>query len=403
MPVYAYKAKTEDGFNIKGTIEANDELSVVSALQKKGYYPFKIAEQSIWQKELSFDLLQRVSLKDITVFCRQFSTMINAGVSILQCLNILRQQIENKKLQDIVHKVYEHVQTGSSLSGAMKEYAVFPSILISMIQAGEASSNLNIILERMAVHFEKENKSYQKIKGAMTYPAVVFIMAVIVVGILVAFVVPNFVSMFAGMNMKLPYTTRIIIAISQVVQEFWIGLLILILAVFFVGMYYLKTDAGRKAIDGIKLRIPIFGPLHIKVITSRFTRTLGTLLGAGLPLLMALELAGKVVDNAVVAKGVEKAGYEISQGKALAVPIAEMKIFPPMVVHMIQIGEETGSLETLLEKTADFYDEEVENAVGQMTTMLEPLIICVMAVIVGFIILSIVQPMFRMYEGVGNL
>jgi type IV pilus assembly protein PilC len=403
MPVYMYKAKTIDGMNVKGTLEANDPATVFSMLKEKGYYPIQVAEQSILQKDISFDFMEKVKLKDMAVFCRQFATIINAGISVLGCLDILRQQTENKKLKNTVEKIYESVQKGNTLSSSMKEHKVFPSILLSMVEAGEVSGSLDVALERMAVHFEKENKINQKVKGAMTYPIIVAIIATIVIAILIAFVVPNFVGMFAGMGMELPATTKALLAISNFVKKFWYVIIGVIIGLAILFRYFASTTAGKNIIDGIKLKLPVFGPVNQKVVSSRFTRTLSTLLASGLPLLTSLEIVEKVVDNDVVAKGLEKAKQEVSRGVSLAQPIAQIGIFPPMVIHMLKIGENTGALESILAKTADFYDDEVETAITQMTTMLEPLIIVIMAIVVGFIILSVVQPMFGMFQGLGSM
>ncbi|MDK2810834.1 MAG: type pilus assembly protein PilC [Petroclostridium sp.] len=403
MPVYMYKAKTIDGMNVKGTLEANDPATVFSMLKEKGYYPIQVAEQSILQKDISFDFMEKVKLKDMAVFCRQFATIINAGISVLGCLDILRQQTENKKLKNTVEKIYESVQKGNTLSSSMKEHKVFPSILLSMVEAGEVSGSLDVALERMAVHFEKENKINQKVKGAMTYPIIVAIIATIVIAILITFVVPNFVGMFAGMGMELPATTKALLAISNFVKKFWYVIIGVIIGLAILFRYFASTTAGKNIIDGIKLKLPVFGPVNQKVVSSRFTRTLSTLLASGLPLLTSLEIVEKVVDNDVVAKGLEKAKQEVSRGVSLAQPIAQIGIFPPMVIHMLKIGENTGALESILAKTADFYDDEVETAITQMTTMLEPLIIVIMAIVVGFIILSVVQPMFGMFQGLGSM
>lgn len=401
MPIFSYKAKTASGKTINGTMEANERDIVISALRDKNYYPLSVEEAGLLKKEINFDFIQSIKIKDMAVFCRQFSTLINAGITVLSCLDILRLQTENKKLREIIQNIYETVQKGKTLSAAMKEHKIFPSILLNMVEAGEVSGTLDITLERVAVHFEKENKINQKVKGALTYPLIVCVIAVIVIGILITFVVPTFVGLFSGMGMELPVTTKMLLSISNFVKSFWYLLILFGIGVFIFYKYYTSLDSGRKVIDTIKLKIPVFGMVTQKIIASRFTRTLSTLLGSGLSLLVSLEIVGRVVDNYVVEKGLEHAKNEVSRGVNLAEPISQMDVFPPMVVHMVKIGEDTGSLETILEKTADFYDGEVETAIGQMTTLIEPLIICVLAVVVGFVVLSIVQPMFGLYEGIG--
>ncbi len=401
MPIYSYKAKTLDGATVKGTLEAKDKPFVIANLKNKGYFPLEVSEQGLLHKDISFSFARKVKINDIAIFCRQFATIINAGISVLGCLDIIRQQTDHDALKAVVEKVYEVVQKGNTLSSAMKEHKVFPSILVNMVEAGELSGTLDTSFERMALHFEKENRLNKKIKGALVYPAVVSTVAVIVITILVTFVVPTFVGLFSGMNMELPATTKALLAISDFVKTKWYILLFIIAGVFFLLKRYASTDIGKITLDGFKLRVPIFGPLNKKIISSRFTRTLSTLLSSGLPLLTSLDVAAKVVDNHVVEVGLRKAGEEVSRGVSLAQPVGKIGIFPPMVVHMLRIGEDTGTMESILEKTADFYDIEVEAAVGQMTTMLEPLIMVVLAVVVGFIIISIVQPMFGMYGGIG--
>lgn len=403
MPIYMYKAKTLDGKDIEGTLEANDSSTVLSMLKEKGYFPIQVSEQGLLQKDITFSFGSKVKLKDIAVFCRQFSTIINAGISVLGALDILRQQTDNKKLREVIEKVYSSVQKGNTLSNSMREHNVFPSILLNMVEAGEVSGSLDVALERMAMHFEKENRLNQKIKTVMTYPIVICIIAVLVISILITFVVPTFVSMFEQAGAELPTTTKVLIASSNIMRKYWYIILAAVAAIILLLRFYVSTDVGRKTIDTIKLYIPGLGVLNQKIISSRFTRTLSTLLASGLPLLTALEVVAKVVDNYVVAKGLQKAQQEVSRGVSLAQPIQEIGVFPPMVIYMVRIGEDTGSLETVLNKTADFYDDEVEAAITRMTTMLEPLIICVMAVVVGFIIISIMQPIFEMYQNISNM
>lgn len=400
MPVYLYKAKTFDGQTVKGTIEGNDRTVVISMLKERKYYPVRIIEQGMLQKDITFEFMESVKLKELAVFCRQFSTIINAGVSVLGCLDMLRQQTENKKLKKIIDKIYESVQKGYTLSGAMQEHKSFPPILLNMIEAGEISGSLDVALERMAAHFEKESKLKQKVQEAMTYPIIISMIAFIVITILLAFVVPTFVNMFAGLGMELPSATKALLGISSFIRTRWyiaLGVSIVLTALF---KYFTATDFGRNVLDMTKLKMPIFGPLNRKIVSSRFTRTLGTLLASGLPILTCLEVSSRVVGNYAVYKGLDKVRQDVSRGESLSKPIGEMGIFPPMVTHMMKIGEDTGALESILAKTADFYDDEVETVVTQMTTLLEPLILCVMAVVIGFIVLSIVQPMFGMYGGI---
>ncbi len=401
MPLYMYKAKSAEGKEFKGELEATDLSAVRANLKEKGYFPISISKKSLLDSNVSFAFLQKVSIKDISVFCRQFATVINSGVSVMGALDILRQQTDQKQLKAVVDKMYEMVQKGNSLSAAMREHTVFPEILLNMVEAGELSGTLDTAMDRMAVHFEKENKINQKVKSAMAYPIIVAIIATVVVTILLTQVVPTFVGMFAGAGMELPGTTKALLATSNFLKTKWY--IILITIGLFVGAfkYFTSREPGKTMFDSFKLKIPLFGPINKKVIATRFTRTLATLLASGLPLMSAMEVVGRVVENHLVEQGLKNATEEVSRGVSLSIPITNMGIFPPLVTYMIKIGEDTGSMESVLEKTADFYDIELETSLEQLTTLMEPIIIVVMAVIVGFIVLAIIQPMFGMYEGIG--
>ncbi len=256
-------------------------------------------------------------------------------------------------------------------------------------------------MERMAIHFEKENQVRHKVKTAMTYPIIIAIISVIVVIVLLALVVPTFVSMFEGMGAQLPMTTRLLLSISNFITSKWYLILIVVVMLIILVRTYLLKGEGRKILDKLKLSIPIIGLVNKKIIASRFTRTLSTLLSSGLPLLTSLEVVTKIVGNSIIAEGLERTQQQVSRGVSLAEPILEMNIFPPMVTNMIKIGEDSGALESILEKTADFYDGEVEAAVEQLTSLIEPVIIIAVALLVGFIVLSILQPIFSMYDGIG--
>lgn len=385
----------------KGKLEARDRSVVVNTLKEGGLYPIDIQQEGALAKDVTFG--NPVKTKDLTIFCQQFEAVLSAGISVLEALHLLKEQTENKHLQKIIGDIYNSVEQGESLSGAMKKHPKnFPSILINMIEAGEVSGNLEIALKRMAIHFEKEYKLQQSVKKATTYPLVVALIATGVVSLLIVVVIPTFVGMFSDMGMELPVTTRALLAISDFVITKWY----ILIATIVIGgggfIYYGKSEVGKMTLGGIKLRVPIFGPLNVKIVASRFARTMSTLLASGLPLLDAIEVVSKVVDNYSVMKGLLDAKEQVSKGVPLSKPIEEMGVFPPMITHMVRIGEDTGQLEPILNKVADFYDTEVETAVSQLTTMLEPLIIVVLAVVVGFVVISIIQPMFQMYNGISN-
>lgn len=396
MPIYKYRAKNILGQEISGSYEATDKAAVIYMLREKNFYPVNIKEDKSVIPSFSIKkLFKKVTLKDLAVFCRQFSTMINAGVPILSCLDILRKQTENIRLKETLETIYGEVQKGKSLSQVMGEFRlVFPELLINMIETGEIGGNLDKVLERMASHYEKEYKINQKVKNALTYPAIIAIVAILVIIFLVTVVVPTFASMFSSMGAILPISTRILMKISDFVKNSWY----LFLVAFILGRAVLKSYSqnpqGREKIDNLKLILPVIGNLHRNIATARFARTLGSLMNSGISVLQGIEVTKKVIDNQVISRSLTKVAGDVKKGKGLAEPLREFEVFPPMLVHMVKIGEDTGTLDFILEKTADFYDDEVENALNKMTTVLEPAIIVIMAVIVSLILISVLLPMF---------
>lgn len=404
MPTYTYKARDMDGNLITGTMELDTLSSCVDSLKQKNYYILDVKEK-VEKKDIfeSINSSRKVKVKDIAVFCRQFSVLINAGISIVASLATLSEQVENKRLKRALNDVYEDVQKGKTLSESMRKHPdVFPMLLFNMIEAGEVSGTLDKVLNEMAEHFEKENNLNQKIKSALAYPAIVSIVAVLVVVFLVTNVLPTFVGMFKNAGAQLPTPTLILLGLSDSIAHYWYVYLGNIVFLIFLLLRIMKTDRGKELFDFLLLKMPIFGPLNVKIITSRFTRTLSTLIGSGIPLMESLSVVEKVVGNTVLANGLKKAEEEIKRGNGLALPLKKIDIFPPMVIQMIKVGEDSGSLDSILRKTADFYDSEVDTAVSQMTTLIEPLIIVFLASIVGFIVVSIVMPMFQMYNFIGQ-
>lgn len=400
MAIYKYKAISERGQVLEGYQEAQSEAEVITILKSNNYYPIVIEEDrgSHVREEL---ISKRITKKDLAVFCRQFYTMLNAGISIINSLDILERQTENRTIKRAISIVLEDVQKGFTLSEGMKKHGkVFPPLLVNMVEAGEVSGNLDVLMERMAIHYEKENKIENKIKNALIYPVVLSIVALGVVIFLLTVVMPTFISMFQTSGLILPTPTRILLTISDWLTLYWyifIGIILLfIVALTFIG----KTENGRLFYDTLKIRIPGIRNMNIKIITSRFTRTLSTLLSSGIPLLQALDVVGRVVGNKLVENQIKKAGEDIKKGVPMSRTIKDMNLFPPMVDSMIRIGEESGALDDILYKTADFYDEEVEASMEKITTMLEPVLIVIMALVIGFIVIAMALPMFDM---VGNI
>ena len=398
MPEYNYKAITASGEKIAGILEAVNKEAVLKMLSEKQSYPVSVKEKTTKDvTEIKF--YTKVKTKDIAIFCRQFFSMLNAGVPIVNCLNILRQQTDNKRLREVLAEVYEEVNKGKTFSSTLKAHPrVFPELLVYMVEAGEVSGNLDVVMERMANHYEKEYKINNKIKAATFYPLILSFVATAVVIFLLVFVMPTFVGMFEGAKVALPLPTRILLGISDAIQAYWYIFFGVTALVVYAFKIYVRSDSGRYNIDTIKLKIPILKDLVQKVATTRFSRTLATLLASGIPLLQALETVAGVVGNKVYSAAVRETSNEVRDGVDLAAPILRNKLFPPMLGNMVRIGEESGTLDDVLERTAIFYDEEVDMAIEKLTAALEPLMIVVMAVVIGGIVIAMILPMFDMMK-----
>ena len=397
MSLYKYKAVTQDGRQVEGTFEGRDKKEVISKIRSANQTPIKVDEASKSKDVKDLKIINKVKTKQISIFCRQFYTMLNSGVTIVSCLDILRKQTESKKLSQTLDDIYEDVLTGNSFSDSVKKHDdVFPSLLINMIEAGEVSGNLDNIMDRMAFHYEKEYKMNNKIKGAMAYPMILGLLSVVVVIFLLTFIMPTFTDMFEDSGVPLPAPTRMLLAISDLLTQRWYVFVIVIGAVSYGLIKYIKTTEGRTMFDSIKLKIPIVKGTVAQIITSRFSRTLSTLMMSGVPLIEALDIVSRVVGNKVVENGILDAKEDVRKGTSLSTPLQRIDAFPLMLTQMIEIGEESGSLDDILEKTANFYDEEVDVSIQRLTTMLEPIMIIVMAVVIGFIVISMVLPMFDM-------
>lgn len=402
MPLYEYEARSYDGRIVKGKMEANDDIAVTTSLRQQRFYPVSIRLSNAGlNKDLGAN--KRVPIKDISIFCRQFSVVITSGISIMRGLEIVKQQTENKKLVVVLNEVFEDVQKGKTLSAAMGKHNAFPDMLINMIEVGEASGTLDKIMERMAVYYDKEYKQSQKIKQAVTYPIVICIVAVLVVAFLVTKVIPTFVTMLTSNgSTTLPLPTRIVLGVSSFARNQWYIIVILVVGIVVGFRSYGKTQEGRFKIDNVKLNMPVFGKIYRKIVTSRFARTFGILMASGVPLLQSIAICSNIVGNVVVRGVLDEGKEDIKKGSTIGDTLSKSGVFPIMLTQMIKIGEESGSLDDVLTKTSDFYDNEVETATAQLTTMIEPVIIVVLGVVVAFIIISILLPMFQMYEALGG-
>ncbi|NLJ91429.1 MAG: type II secretion system F family protein [Clostridiales bacterium] len=394
--IYKYKAITKEGESIEGFFEASEESDVLTMLKTNDYLPVSVEKDIGADAQISL-FSTKVKKKDLAVFCRQFYTMVDAGIGIVKCFDILEAQTSNKTLKAALKAIYEDVQKGFTISEAMNNHAnVFPPILINMIEAGEVSGTLDTILERMANHFEQENKLESKIKSALIYPTALIVVSISVVIFMLVAVLPTFIGMFDGSGTALPWPTQILLDMSSWLQNYLyiFGLAVIIILVG--GIYFISTHEGRRFVDGLKIKIPGIRVTNTKIITSRFTRTLSTLMASGIPLLQALEVVGKVLNNVVVQDKLTNSMDGIRRGAALSRAVKSMEIFPPMVDSMISIGEESGALDDILAKTADFYDDEVEMSLQRMTTLIEPILLVGMAVVIGFIVIAMALPMFEM-------
>lgn len=401
MPSFEYVAIDQKGKEIKGSIEGPNKDKITASLKADGYIPLKVNEQNFFSKDISFSIGSGVKPRDLSVFCRQFMSIIGAGVTVINALQMLGEQTENKYLRKAIKEVQISVEKGESLATSMKNQGkIFPDILINMVEAGEASGSLEVAFDRMSSHFEKEAKLKGLVKQAMIYPIVVCVVAIGVICIMMTYVVPNFVEMFDQIDAKLPAITLFVIGVSNfMVHDWWLLLLIIIALVVGISTFR-KSPAGKEFLGRLALKLPLFGKLIIKSSSARLTRTLSTLIAAGIPLVNAIDIVARIMDNVIIRQSLQKSKEEVSRGIPLSQPLKASGLFPPMVYHMTKIGEETGNMEEMLDKIADYYDEEVEAATKALTAVLEPLVIVLLAVIVGGIVLSIISPMMSLYSNI---
>ena len=398
---YTYRVRSKDGRFLEGKMDADGEGAVASRLRSQGMVPVQITKEAKVNLKTEIRILpQKVKLKDLAIFSRQFATMINSGLSLLRALNILAEQTENPLLAETTRSLREDVERGSSLSSAMTKHPkVFSELYISMVRAGETGGQLDTILSRVADTFEADYKLRQKVKSAMTYPVIVAGIAALLVTIMLLFVVPTFAEMFKDLGGELPLPTKILVTMSAQAK---ILVPLAVLALVVGTIMYKRTRAKsaefRLKADQLKLRIPVFGELFKKVALSRFSRTLGLLLKAGVPVLQALDIVAGATGNEVLARAALDVKQSVKSGESMSRPLEQHDIFPPMVVQMISVGEDTGAMDAMLDKIADFYDQEVESMTESLTALIEPIMIAVLGGIVGSMIIALYMPMFKIYE-----
>jgi type IV pilus assembly protein PilC len=399
MPTtYAYRVRDNQGRMLGGTLEAESEEAVIARLRQLGYAPISIeAEKSAGLKtELRLPGTGRVKLKDLAVFSRQFATMINSGLALLRALTILGEQTSNRRLGEVVTQVRAEVEKGTSLSAAMAKHPkTFNRLYVSMVRAGEIGGFLDQVLVKVAETFEKEVALRGKIRSAMTYPVVVFAMVLMIVSAMLIFIVPTFKNLYTSLGGTLPLPTRMLISASDGIRRYFLLIVLILVGLSFAYRRWRATPAGRYRLDQFKLKVKVFGPLFHKSALSRFSRTLATLIRSGVPILQALEIVAETVNNGVISRAVRDVQDSVREGESLATPLSRHPTFPAMVVQMMAVGEETGALDTMLSKVADFYDQEVEAAVASLTSMIEPILIAVMGAAVGGMVISLYLPLFQ--------
>jgi len=403
MPKYNWEARTRTGGAQKGTIEAASMEMVEAQLKKFGFSNIVITEIG---KGFSFKLPKfgggNIDSKDLVIFTRQFATMIDSGLPLVQCLEILASQQENKGFKDVLYKVKESVESGSTFADALgKHPKAFDQLYVNLVAAGEIGGILDTILQRLAAYMEKAMKLKKQIKGAMVYPSTIMGIAAVVVGVIMVFVIPTFSKMFADMGSDLPGPTKVVIALSNFIIKYLVVIIGAIYGIIWGLKKYYATPVGQKTMDRLALKAPVAGPLIRKVSVAKFTRTLGTMVSSGVPIMDGLEIVAKTAGNKIVEEAIYGVRSAISEGKTMSEPLAACGVFPPMVVQMISVGEATGAMDTMLNKIADFYDDEVDEAVGALTAMMEPLLMVFLGVVVGGLVIAMYLPIFKMAGGAG--
>lgn len=404
MAEYAYVAIDKMGKEKKGSIEADDKEKAIAAVKAKGLIPLSVAPESLLTKDINISLTKGTTVRERSLFCRQFTSLLRAGVTIIDALGMLADQTDNKGFSQAIRKVQTNLQKGETLADSMKKFPeYFPPMLVNLVAAGEASGSLDISFERMAVQFEKDAKLKGMIKKAMMYPLVVCVVAIGVVIVMLAYVVPSFMNMFADMDMEMPKLTMAVVAASDFVRGHLV-LIVVLLVTLVVGVKaFVSSARGKAIISYLGVKLPAISDFTVKSSASRLARTLSTLVGSGISLVDALEIAAKTMNNTLFQEAILDAREEVLKGVPLSEPLARSGLFPPMVVHMTKIGEDTGDLEAMLEKLADYYDEEVELATQTLMGIIEPLIILVLALTVGVLVGAVLMPMLSLYQGLDTL
>ncbi|MBU2055548.1 MAG: type II secretion system F family protein [Proteobacteria bacterium] len=402
MPIFIWSAETRKGETKKGELDSADVAAVRAQLRRQGYKSISVKAKPKDLLEYLPFLRQKVAEKDVVVFARVFATMINAGLPLIQCLELLGKQEQNKTFAKVIGAIKEDIEGGSTLTDALRKYPdIFDDLFVNLVAAGESGGILDVILQRLSGYMEKAMKLKSKVKGAMTYPASVLVISIGVVAVLLLKVIPVFQKMFEGMGSALPGPTQFLVDASQFAQDYFFYMAIGLVALFFGFKRYYRTEQGTLLIDALVLKAPVFGPLLKKVAVAKFTRTLSTMMSSGVPIMEGLGIVSRTSGNKIIEIALMKTRQSISEGRTIAEPLMETDIFPSMVVQMIAVGEATGALDTMLTKIADFYDDEVDAAVGAMTALLEPFMMVFLGGVVGGMIIAMYLPIFQMAAAAG--
>lgn len=404
MASYSYIAVDKTGKEKKASMEADTLDQVNIQLRKEGLIPIEVKEVGLLGKDIQLSFRKKIKPRDLSVFCRQFVSMISAGVTIIDALAMLSEQTENKRLANAIRATRTEVEKGRTLSEAMQHQdGVFPTMFVNMVAAGETSGSIEIAFSRMATQFEKSSKLSGLMKKSLMYPAVLGVVATAIVIIMTTFVIPNYVKMFNGNNMKLPQITLAMLAINDVIRNYWYLIIAGIIVIVIGIREFKKTESGATFFSMIAIHIPLFGKLNVKIYSAQFARTMSTMMFSGIPMIDAIDAVSKTMKNVMFKRQLQTAKEEVAKGVPLSEPLKFGKLFPPMVVHMLSIGEETGDIETMLDNLATYYDEEVEITTQTVMAAMEPMIIVVMALIVLLLISAIMSPMLAMYDQLGKL
>jgi type IV pilus assembly protein PilC len=402
MPIYKWEGKTAKGAVKKGEMEAPSEAAIRIHLRQQNIIPTKISSKG---KEINISLpfiKQKVKQRAVAIFTRQLATMIDAGLPLVQSLEVLSSQQENKVFKKIIREIREDVEGGSTFAGALKKHPVtFSELYTNLVVAGEEGGILDTILNRLATYIEKAEALKKKVKSALVYPSTIVAVAVIVVIILMVFVIPVFETMFQAAGQSLPLPTVIVLTISKMIKKYIFFFVPALILLFFLFKRYYKTESGRAVVDRLLLRLPIFGPLFRKIAVARFSRTLGTLVSSGVPILDGLSIVSRTAGNRAIETAIMNARASIREGETIAEPLGRSGHFPPMVIQMIAVGESTGALDAMLSKIAEFYEDEVDVAVSNLTSLLEPLLMMFLGVVIGGVVIAMYLPIFNMASAVG--